>query len=191
MIKKGVTIGPQDTDIKSTDKTDILEYNIEEIRGWIIDELNKIEEKINTIITRYFAPEKELEFRTIVLNSSIVSTGAKMKILRNIDTFDNKFISKIQTLMNTRNAFAHLPLTKSAKVTVTNNNGNLVWLLESVTSQLDIMNSSGEIKKKNAKDLVLEYKDLVVEINQYLDEYIPPRTKEEVIKSIGGRNKKK
>ncbi|SHM98800.1 hypothetical protein [Flavobacterium xinjiangense] len=138
MIKKGVTIGPQDTDIKSTDKTDILEYNIEEIRGWIIYELNEIEEKINTIITRYFAPEKELEFRTIVLNSSIVSTGAKMKILRNIDTFDNKFISKIQTLVNTRNAFAHLPLTKSAKVNVKNNNGNLVWLLESVTSQLDI-----------------------------------------------------
>ncbi|SHM98771.1 hypothetical protein [Flavobacterium xinjiangense] len=53
------------------------------------------------------------------------------------------------------------------------------------------MNSRGEIKKKNAKDLVLEYKDLVVEINQYLDEYIPPRTKDEFIKSIVGRNKKK
>ncbi|WP_298152232.1 hypothetical protein [Flavobacterium sp.] len=191
MIKKGVTIGPKDTDLKSTDKTDILEYNIEEIRGWTIDELNKIEDKINTIITRYFAPEKELEFRTIILNSSIVSTGAKMKILRNIESFDKKYIGKIQTLMNTRNAFAHLPLTKSAVVSVTNNNGNLVWLLESVTSQLDIMNSSGEIKKKNAKELVLEYKDLVVEINQYLDEYIPPMTKEEVIKSIAERNEKK
>ncbi|RZK21887.1 MAG: hypothetical protein EOO43_10300, partial [Flavobacterium sp.] len=156
MIKRGVTIGPKDTDIQSTDKTDVLQYNVEEIRGWTIDELNKIEDKINTIITQYFSPEKDLEFRTIMLNSSIVSTGAKMKILRNIASFDKKFISKIQTMMNTRNAFAHLPLTKSAVVSVTNNNGNLVWLLESVTSQLDIMNSSGEVKKKNAKELVIE-----------------------------------
>jgi len=40
MIKKGVTIGPLDTDIKNTEKTNIEEFNIEEIRGWIIDELN-------------------------------------------------------------------------------------------------------------------------------------------------------
>lgn len=132
-----------------------------------------------------------MEFRTIVLNSSIVSTGAKMKILRNIESFDNKFISKIQTLMSTRNAFAHLPLTKSATVTITNNNGELVWMLESVTSQLDIMNSSGEIKKKNAKDLVLEYKDLVVEVNKYLDESIPTRTREEIINAIAEKNVKK
>ena len=177
MIKRGVTIRPEDTDIKGTDKKDISDYNIEEIRGWTINELNKIEEKLNTIITTYFAPAKESEFKTIVLNSSIVSTGAKMKILRNIDSFENKIISKIQTLMNTRNAFAHLPLTKSATVTITNKGGELVWNLESVTSQLDIMNSSGEIKKKNAVDLIVEYKKMSAEINEYLDESILLKTK--------------
>ena len=172
MIKQGVIIRPEDTDIKSTDKKNIKDYNIEEIRGWTIDELNKIEEKINTIITRYFSPVKELEFKTIVLNSSIVSTGAKMKILRNIDSFDNKMISKVQALMNTRNAFAHLPLTKSATITITNKEGNFLWNIESVSTQLDIMNSSGEIKKKNAKELIVEYQNVLADVNTYLESYL-------------------
>jgi hypothetical protein len=171
MIKQGVTIRPEDTDIKSTDKKNIKDYNIEEIRGWTIDELNKIEEKINIVITRYFSPTKEDEFKTVVLNSSIVSTGAKMKILRNIDSFDNKMISKVQTLMNTRNAFAHLPLTKSATITITNKEGNLIWNLENASTQLDIMNSSGEIKKKNTKELIVEYQNVLAEVNAYLKSY--------------------
>lgn len=169
MMKKGITISPSNIDIKSTDKTDIAEYNIEEIRGWIIDELNKIEQKIDSIITNFFNPAKGLEFRNIILNSSIVSTGAKTKILRNIDSFDNKMISKIQTIISIRNAFAHVPITKDATIIIKNENGNLIWSLESATSQLNIMNSSGDIKKKNAKDLISEYENLVVEINSYLD----------------------
>lgn len=131
-------------------------------------------EKLKTFFIEYkcyFSPAKEHEFKTIVLNSSIVSTGAKMKILRNIDSFDNKMISKVQTLMNTRNAFAHLPLTKSATIAATNKGGNLVWNLEDVSTQLDIMNSSGEIKKKNTKELIVEYQNVLAEVNTYLESY--------------------
>jgi hypothetical protein len=169
MIKKGIMIGLDNTDIKKTDKKDLSEYSIEEIRGWIIDELNKIEQKIDSIITNFFNPVKSLEFRNIILNSSIVSTGAKMKILRNIDLFDTKIIGKIQTIISIRNAFAHIPITKAATITITNEKGNLIWSLESVVSQLDIMNSNGEIKKKKAMDLIVEYENLVNEVNGYLD----------------------
>jgi hypothetical protein len=167
-MKKRVSIGPQDTDIKLNEKTDVSEFNLQEIRGWIIDELNSIEEKLDQIIINYFKPEKDFEFRNIILNSSIISTGSKFKILRNIEYFDNRIISKLQTISSIRNAFAHLPITKSAEVTITNKNGNLVWALESVTSQLDVMNSVGEIKKKNAKELISEFKSTIVEIKAYL-----------------------
>ena len=171
MNNQRVIIGPNETDIKHTEKSDISEFNMEEIRGWIIDELNKIEQKIDRIITVYFNPEKKQEFTKIILNSSIVSTGAKMKILRNIDSFDKNKISKIQTVISIRNAFAHLPVTKSATVVYKNENGKLIGSLENVSTQLDIMNSNGEIKKKNVKELIFEYKKTVDEITIYLNDY--------------------
>ncbi|MFV5685782.1 hypothetical protein ACM55I_10045 [Flavobacterium sp. GB2R13] len=73
--------------------------------------------------------------------------------------------------MNTRNAFAHLPLAKSATITITNKEGNLVWNLENISTQLDIMNSSGEIKKKNTKELIVEYQNVLAEVNTYLESY--------------------
>lgn len=169
MSKNKVIIGPDDTDIKNSENINVSEKNIEEIRGWIIDELNKIEQKIDSVITSYFKPEKNIEFRNIVLNTSIISTGSKMKILRNIDSFDNKIINKIQNILSIRNAFAHVPITKSAEIEFKMIKGNLVGKLVHVSTELNIMNSNGEIKTKNVKELIGDYKKTVKEINNYLD----------------------
>jgi hypothetical protein len=155
---------------RDTDKQKLSDFNLGEIRGWIIYNLYQIETKINNIISDYFKPEKKDEFKRIILNSSIVTIGAKMKILRNIESFDKNIISKIQQLSSIRNAFAHLPIYESVTVNITeNDNGELINSEIDVTSQIEIMTSSGELKKQNSKQLVQEFFDLNIDIRKYLD----------------------
>ena len=78
--------------LDSINKKKLSEFNLEEVRGWMIDRLYQIEILIDDIIVDYYKPEKEEEFKKIVLNSSIISIGAKIKILNNIEGFENKQI---------------------------------------------------------------------------------------------------
>ncbi|WP_298121131.1 hypothetical protein [Flavobacterium sp.] len=163
----------EDTSLKSTHKSSISEFNEEEIRGWTIDRLYQVETKIDLIISSYFNPEKKYEFENIVLNSSIISIGGKLKILRNIKAFDKKIIDKIQKISSIRNAFAHLPtrdcieisVTKDEKGNFTNSN------ISKITSQMVLMNSSGELKTKTTNDLIDEFYNLNKEISDYLNNY--------------------
>ena len=157
----------EDSSFKRADKFKLSEFNLEEIRGWTIDRFYQIEVQVDFIITDYFKPENKYEFRRIILNSSIVTIGGKMKILRNIKSFDKKIIDKIQKISTIRNAFAHLPVSKSVKL-----KGNLENIeIEKVTSQMEIMTSNGELKRKDAKELVREFFDLNKEIREYLIGY--------------------
>lgn len=45
--------------IHRTNKIKLSEFNIEEIRGWIIDRMYQIETKIDFVISDYFNPEKK------------------------------------------------------------------------------------------------------------------------------------
>ena len=156
---------------RTTSKQKLSEFNLSEIRGWTIECLYEVETRIDYIISDYFKPENKKEFKRIFLNSSIISIGAKTKILRNIKTFDNKIIDKIQRLLSIRNAFAHTPISESIIVNVTKNNKEESTADILVTSEMEIMNSSGELKKKNAKDLVIEFLDLYNEIRKYLNNF--------------------
>jgi hypothetical protein len=84
--------------LDSINKTKLSEFNLEEVRGWMIDRLCQIEILIDDIIVDYYKPEKEEEFKKIVLNSSIISIGAKIKILNNIEGFENKQIKMLGEL---------------------------------------------------------------------------------------------
>lgn len=155
---------------RHTKKSKISEYNLEEIRGWVINQMVEIEKKIDSIICDFFNPEKKTEFNQILLNSSIISIGGKMKILRNISVFDKKIIEKINKLSSIRNAFAHLKINDTAEIIVkVNENLKLESaIMTSFKSELEIMNSTGEIKVKNIQTLISEYHDLDKEIRTYL-----------------------
>ena len=77
-----------DKRIKNSEISKLSEFNKQEAIGWVIERLNHIEADINEIITRYFDPSNHKEFNRIVLNSSILSLGNKLKILRNISSFE-------------------------------------------------------------------------------------------------------
>jgi len=159
--------------IDSTNKTKLSEFNLEEIRGWIIDRMYQIESKIDFIISDYFKPEKKGDFEKIILNSSIISIGGKMKILRNIKSFDKKTIEKIGKFSSIRNAFAHLPLTESIHINITKDEKGKFKSSEisKIISQIEVMNSIGELKIRNVKELIDESFELNKELKEYLLNY--------------------
>jgi len=159
--------------IESTKKSKLSEFNLEEIRGWTIDRMYQIESKINFIITEYFKPEKKEDFEKIILNSSIISIGGKMKILRNIKSFDKKIIEKIGKFSSIRNAFAHLPITESIHIKINKDEKDEFESSEisKILSQIEVMNSSGELKIRNAKELIAEFFELNKELTEYLLNY--------------------
>ena len=160
----------EDSRIESTDKTKLTEFNIEEIRGWTIAQMYNIELQIDFIIADYFKPEDKNEFLKIILNSSIVTIGGKMKILRNIRSFDKKIIDKIQKISSIRNAFAHLPISESVSINIINDgNGDFKSSeVSKVINEMEIMTSSGELKRKNIRELIDDFFDLNEQIRAYL-----------------------
>ena len=159
--------------IHRTNKIKLSEFNIEEIRGWIIDRMYQIETKIDFVISDYFNPEKKRDFEQIILNSSIISIGGKMKILRNIESFDKNIINKIGKFSSIRNAFAHLPITESVHIGVINDGkGDFKSskILDVIT-QIKVMNSNGELKTKNVNEQIDEFFELNKELNEYLLKY--------------------
>jgi hypothetical protein len=153
---------------KKTHKDDISEFNLEETRGWIIDSMNFIEGKVDNVIVKYFNPEDSKTFIKILLNSSIISTGAKLKVLRNIKDFDKNIISKIQEMSSIRNSFAHIPIVPHFKMEKIEGKTSLTRLPD----RLEVMNSSGEIKTKNAKGELNKFNNLKEEVKEYFKNYL-------------------
>lgn len=58
----------------------------------MIDRMTQIEMKIDHVIAEYFQPKRRKEFDSIILNSAILSTGCKNKVLENVSGFDKNTI---------------------------------------------------------------------------------------------------
>ena len=99
--------------ISRMSKSHLRDLNLEEARGWIIGRLLQIELRINRKIIEYFNPAEKHKFEKIMLNSSIINMGGKLKVLRNTGTVDNKTIDKIRRLVSIRNGFAHAEINQS------------------------------------------------------------------------------
>ena len=159
-----------------THNRSVSELGLDELRGWIIDRIYQIETSIDRIICEYYKPNQKKEFEKIILNSSIISLGGKVKILANISAFDKKVISKIQKIISIRNAFAHLPTFRSVII-----NGdkdlmkkfNVTEITESL--KMEVMNSSGQLKTKDLSELRSEFYNLNQEIREYLLDYTKKR----------------
>ncbi|NHM07493.1 hypothetical protein G4D82_09700 [Flavobacterium sp. CYK-4] len=161
-----------DKRLKPSNKNSFSELNAEEIRGWVIDRMTQIEYRIDNAITKHIDPKNVDAFENIILNSTIIAFGAKLKILRNIENFDKKIIEKIQLISNIRNAFAHLPLHQSAIIKFKKKEGSEMILTPTSVENwnyLNVMNSSGEIKQKKAHELFNEFITLNKEIRDYFD----------------------
>lgn len=141
-IDKNIRATMENQRINKTPKSKLSEFTIEEIRGWIIDQMYNIESQIDFLICDYFDPKNKNAFKKIVLNSSIISIGGKIKILRNIKYFDKKVIDKIQKISSIRNDFAHLQVTELVHINITKDkNGEFKSSeVSKIISQMEVMN---------------------------------------------------
>ncbi|WP_316635976.1 hypothetical protein [uncultured Flavobacterium sp.] len=159
------------THFKRSISKNISDRNVEENRGWVINEMNKIESKIDKVITQYFKPDDPLKFQKIMLNSSIIPIGAKIKILGNIEKFDKIILNKIRDISSIRNAFAHIPILIHFKFEEnTNSIGDFKAI--SITDKIEVMNSAGILKLKSVKEELERFSNLNEEIVDYFNSYI-------------------
>lgn len=135
--------------------------NVEGIRGWMISSLTEIEQKIDLIISNHFKPQKQQEFKKIILNSSIINFGAKLKIISNIPSINSKTITLIRELSAIRNAFAHLPIFETITVFINEKNETTDVKIDTI---IEVMNAEGKLKKKKMIDLVIEFNNKYSEI---------------------------
>ena len=163
-----------DLKFDTTTKTKISELNLEEVRGWIIGRMCQIEREIDNIILDYFNPNKKDEFKKVILNSSIITFGAKLKVLRNVKSFDKTIINKLQEISTIRNAFAHLPITIDQRIIIRGyKNLDQIQTVSEINKYIEVMNSAGELKKKKPDELVYKFYDLYKEVKKYLGDYNP------------------
>lgn len=129
---------------------------------------NSLERLIDSIIVQYFEPKKRIEFfEKTLLNSSIINTGSKVKLLMNFDDFDKKIGEKLRNLINIRNGFAHSNPYPLINLEVIKQRIDSL----SVENKIDIMNSNGIIKSKSFEieydNLQLISSEVIVYLNQY------------------------
>lgn len=144
-------------------KKRLQDFNKAEVQGWVIERFIKVEEHINTIILEYFQPDNKELFKSVVLNSSILTIGSKLKILVNIGV-KNSTIDKIRKLSAIRNGFAHTLIISQMNVKVPSKSNPVKTIETNITSIVNVMNSSGKIIQKNAHEYLTEYLQLLQEL---------------------------
>ncbi|NRR92561.1 hypothetical protein HSX10_13385 [Winogradskyella undariae] len=139
--------------------------------GKSIHIFNEIELFLNLIITHHIDPKDKSFFLEYILNTSVISFGAKIKILINLDIFNKEQIKKIRKLSNNRNVFAH-----------TNRDSHYVdeLIQDPTTNSVEIKikdiiletNSEGKLNKTSYKDFIENNIKLQNEIIDFISEYI-------------------
>lgn len=83
--------------------------NYEEKIGDVIEKTKHIEYILNCIIGNFVSPKEVGFFDNIILNSSIIPIGVKVKIIKTICKIHNEDynLDNLHKLINLRNLFAH------------------------------------------------------------------------------------
>lgn len=131
---------------------------------------NEIELFINLIITHHIQPKDEVFFLDYILNTSVISFGAKIKILINLNIFDKVQIIKIRDYSNNRNVFAHSNKTNHFEVNLNKEKPNEIQIRK--TDVILKTNSEGKITKMNYKVFLKEHILLQNEIIDFISEYV-------------------
>lgn len=139
---------------------------IEEARGITIQKLNKIETSINQIITNHFTPKNKNDFEKILLNSSILEFGKKVKLINSLEIIDKFTFQDLQKLSSIRNSFAHADIRN-----VQHFNASQEEISSGETKKMIVvMNSSGKISKKYVSEFLIEFNTLFNKLVIKLDE---------------------
>ncbi len=165
-------------------KNNIEDYNLEEIVGAVVDRQNQMEEKISTYIANYINPSDRAFFTSIIMNSSITSFGAKVKILSNMGV-DKKLIEKLRMFLSIRNGFGHSVLGNQMKMTMTTKKGKATSVNTEIQgSKIMVMNSSGKLVSKNTIEYFKKYIELHNEINNELKKEIGRIKNENIVETL-------
>ena len=156
--------------MNNTTKTKLSEFTVEEARGWVIDSFNQIDWRLNKLIVDFFKPSEKEKFESIVLNTSIIDIGGKLKIIRSIGLLKPQIIDKIRNLASVRNGFAHSHTSISIKIELAKDTSKSN--VASSERMIEVMNSNGELKSKKVLDYLIEFNDLFNEIIKELNKYI-------------------
>ena len=148
-------------------KRSLKDFNQAEAQGWIIDQFVQIEDRIDAMIIGHFQPQKEKVFKTVVLNSSVLSIGGKIKILTNIGV-QYSIIDKLRRLTSIRNGFSHSRIGESMTIIVPAKGDANEKIEAHAESYIDVMNSSGKIIRKNAYDFLVEFLNVRNELRKEL-----------------------
>lgn len=138
--------------MKHHNKSSIKQFNIEEARGWVLDQANRIDYEISKIILRHLKVPKEREHfaNTVLLNTSVLPSGGKIKILANIIKNEEnneykKLIEDLKNLFAIRNGFAHCILQTQIDIKLKKNGEDGS---SNVYEIIQVMNSSGQLKSE-------------------------------------------
>ncbi|WP_292943644.1 hypothetical protein [Olleya sp. UBA1516] len=137
----------------------------EEARGYTIQKLNTIEITIDQIITNYFSPKNLNNFNNILLNSSILEFGKKVKLISSLDLIDKTTFSDLLKLASIRNSFAHAEIRNVTHYTTGEKN-----TLAEIKKMIVVMNSNGKISKKYISEFLIEFDNLFNKLTIKLDE---------------------
>jgi hypothetical protein len=158
----------QETVFNRLDKRSLSELNKAEVRGWVIDRLLEIEHRINEKIVNHFSPKDKTEFTQVMLNSSVLDMGSKIKVLSNIGTLDNKGLEKIRKMCSIRNGFAHAPILTAHKIVITEKGIDDVDVGATSKDIVSVMNARGKIEAKNAFDELVKFWELNNEVREMI-----------------------
>ena len=144
----------------------------------VIDRTDLIENIINQIITKYISPRKEIIpfFWDIFLNSSIISLGAKLKLVvllaREIG-FEIKE-DPIRRVINLRNAFAHHGLYSHPALIVekTPDEDKSDYQLQIITSSLKLKRMSRESALKEFNEVYKSAKNILLDLKKEMDAHL-------------------
>ncbi len=167
-------------------KRNLRDFNKTEAQGWVIERSIHIEQNINYIIFHYFQPENSGQFLNMVLNSSVMHYGGKLKVLKAIGVEKSTY-SQLQQIGSIRNAFAHTPMNQQMTISYEGDKKPVVETRDNIS----VMNSQGDIISKDPYEYLVEFLGLYNTVEPVLREmYELYRSKDKKQKAIDDSRQK-
>ena len=138
-------------------------YNIEAARGYTIERLFEIELRVNQMISEYFDSKNSEAFNSIILNSSILDFGKKIKVLLALKIIDHKTADKLRKISSIRNSFAHAGIETRHELPVDSIEDNI-----QSNQKIKILKSNGDLEESNISELLKSFVKLYNEIQNKL-----------------------
>ena len=132
-------------------------------RGDVMEKHNFIEGHMSFVMSNHFNPKDKGNFISILMNSSIIGFGNKIKVLRGLKYINGKQGQKLYELASIRNAFAHQDL---ASIVENEDNGNEEK--EIVNFKLPILHQSGSIENLDPFEHYRKYIELYNECLRFM-----------------------